>query len=155
MDTCNYCTRPAHTQINNQIYCGKLCAAMRLIAEVHAEREITRDNIGIWAEQIIENICWNNACYEDRRPEIAVPVMVRWSDAADVGELHASAPKGINYVVVPIDDKGTPDWEPAEPGPCKLALKQGNEATLQVSQAEIDQVVEDLLRDDPEAEDLP
>jgi hypothetical protein len=56
MHTCNYCTRPAHTQINNQIYCGKLCAAMELIAEAHAEHEITRDNIGIWAEQIIESM---------------------------------------------------------------------------------------------------
>jgi hypothetical protein len=143
MYTCNYCTRPAHTQINNQIYCGKLCAAMGLIAEVHAEHEITRDNIGIWAEQIIENICWNNACYEDRRSEIAVPVMVRWSDAADVDELHASAPKGVSYFVVPIDDEGTPDWIP--PGGKQLIVDQG----------EIDRVVDDLLLDSNDADGQP
>jgi hypothetical protein len=122
---------------NNEIYCGKLCAALGLIAEVHAENEITRDNIDIWAEGLMANICWNNACYEDKREDIAVPLLVRWSDANDAlndDDLQESAPEGTFYVVVPIDDEGTPDWIP--PG--------GKQLT--VSDDEIDRVVDDLLR---------
>ena len=69
--------------------------------------------------------------------------MVRWSDAADVDELHASAPKGLSYFVVPIDDEGTPDW--IQPGGKQLIVDQG----------EIDRVVDDLLLDSNDAAGQP
>lgn len=159
MYACNYCTRPIKTatiMANDKLYCGKLCAAMGLIAEVHKEDEICEDHIELWAESIIENIC----C-EDSEKEIAVPIKVRWSQAADVEELHSSASKGLSYFVVPIDDKGTPDWENAEPGPCELALNQCDAPALRMAdgavfhctQSEIDRVVDGLLRNGDEPEE--
>jgi hypothetical protein len=135
-DTCNYCTRPANTQImaNNAVYCGKLCAAFGLIAEVHKEDGIVGDLVNIWATDTIEGICYEGP-KSDIPGGIDVPVKVRWSQAADVEELHASAPKGINYFVVSIDDKGTPDWEPAEPGPFQLALERAARAKKRRSES--------------------
>jgi len=159
MFKCNYCTRPASNQIlaNNAVYCGKLCAALGLIAEVHREDVIVGILVHLWASDTIERICSKS----DIPGGIDVPVKVQWSQAADVEELHASAPKGINYVVVPIDDKGTPDWEPAEPGPCELALKRCDEPVLRMvdggvlhcTQSEIDRVVDGLLRNGAEPEE--
>jgi hypothetical protein len=126
---CNYCTRPVKTitiVANDKLYCGKLCAALGPIAEVHKKDTIVGDLVHLWATDTIEGICYEGP-KRDVPGGIDVPVKVRWSQAADVEELHASAPKGINYFAVSIDDEGTPDWEPAEPGPFELALKQCNE----------------------------
>jgi hypothetical protein len=123
---CSYCTRPAHSQIvaNNQIYCGKLCAAMGLIAEVHGEDEIIFDTYEVCFQAMLDG-------YFQEGP-IPIPLRVRYSDAA---ELDATAPDGFAFVVIPIDDEqGTPDWIP--PGGKQLIVDQG----------EVDRVVDGLLR---------
>jgi hypothetical protein len=134
-NTCNYCKRPINTTIiaNNAVYCSKLCAAMGLIAEVDKEDDICIDTFDVCFENLLSR-------YFHEGP-IPIPVKVRWSDAADVEELDASAPEGACFAVIPIDDEqGTPDWIPP----------RGKQ--LIVAQAEIDRVVDDLLRngDSPE-----
>jgi hypothetical protein len=110
---CNYCTRPIKTTIlaNDKPYCGKLCAVLGLFKEAQVEDLILGDMLENWVD-IMEGICDEDPKRSGGNSGIDVPIKVRFSDAADVEELHESAPKGINYVVVAIDDAGTPDWEP-------------------------------------------
>jgi endogenous inhibitor of DNA gyrase (YacG/DUF329 family) len=93
---CSYCQRPISKRIiaERKPYCGKLCAALGLIAEVHRE----------------DNIEWGVGSFEallgsieagDELPRY--PVRMRWSDA----DCH---PDDERAVVVAIDDDGTPDW---------------------------------------------
>jgi len=112
---CNYCTRPIKTttiMANDKPYCGKLCAALGLFKEDHIENLILGDMLEIWVLDVLEGICDEDPKRGGGNGGIDVPIKVRFSDAVDVEELHACAPKGINYVVVAIDDAGTPDWEP-------------------------------------------
>lgn len=107
MYNCTYCTRPAHTQIvaNNQIYCGKLCAAMGLVREVDQEEQIM-DDFGS-TDTLIERVL-----HEGPLP---LPIKVRFSDLEDMDNVHRilkSAPEGFEAVIVQIDDSGTPDWVP-------------------------------------------
>jgi hypothetical protein len=58
-------------------------------------------------------------------------------------------------VIVVIEDNGTPDWVPELASDIAQEAMATNEVHEDPTQAEIDQVVEDLLRNGPEAEDLP
>jgi hypothetical protein len=55
--------------------------------------------------------------------------------------------------MVVIDDEGTPDWIPELASDVAQEVVAKNEAHEEPSQAEIDQIVEDLLRNGPEAGD--
>jgi hypothetical protein len=134
---CSYCTRPAHSQIvaNNQIYCGKLCAAMGLITEVHQEDAICVDVYDVGFYELLDMFF--------REGPLPIPVKVRCSDAAERG-VDAPAPEGFAFVAIPIEDEqGTPDWIPPE----------GKYFT--VDQDEIDHAVDDLLRNGTEPEGRP
>lgn len=130
--TCNYCKRRIDTNTivaNNAAYCGKLCAAVGLIAEVHEEDGICEEHSYALSERVIESVFYD--------VPVRIPVKVRWSDALEFDE---EAPEGFEFQIIPIDDEGIPDWIP--PGGKQLI----------VSDDEIDRVVDDLLRNGDESE---
>jgi hypothetical protein len=119
---CSYCQRPISKRIlaARKPYCGKLCAALGLIAEVHRE----------------DNIEWGIGSFEALLGSIEAgnelplyPVRMRWSEA--------DCPPGDEEraVVVAIDDERTPD-RTADP-------------TQYFGQDEIDEEVEQLLSQPP------
>lgn len=127
--TCNYCKRLINTTTtvaNNAVYCGKLCAAVGLIAEVHEEDGIERDAI----DGVIDSVFYEGP--------VGIPVKVRWSDCLEFDE---KAPEGFAFQIIPIDDEGTPDWVP--------------DPALHPSQEQVDHAVESLLRDGDGAEGRP
>jgi hypothetical protein len=114
---CSYCPRPISKPIlaAGKQYCGRLCAALGLISEVHRE----------------DNIEWGVGSFEALLGSIEAgdelplyPVRMRWSDA-DGGADDERA------VVVAIDDDRTPDYFP--------------DPTPYAGQDEIDRVVDTLL----------
>ena len=78
-----------------------------------------------------------------------IPKKVRERDID--AALHSLSDRAV---IVVIDDEGTPDWIPELASDIAQEDVAKNEAHEEPSQAEIDQVVEDLLRNRPEAEDL-
>jgi endogenous inhibitor of DNA gyrase (YacG/DUF329 family) len=118
---CSYCQRPISKRIlaARKPYCGKLCAALGLIAEVHRE----------------DDIAWNIGSFEALLGSIEAgdelplyPVRMRWSEAD-------FPPGDERAVVVAIDDDRTPDYI-ADP-------------TEYFGQDEIDEEVEKLLSQSP------
>jgi hypothetical protein len=107
-NTCNYCKRLIDTTTivaNNAVYCSKLCAAVGLIAEVHADDDICVDHLEFLTD-VIESIFYEGP--------ILIPVKVRYSDvlAFDYDD-YKKAPEGFAFQTVVIEDKGTPDWVPS------------------------------------------
>jgi len=118
---CSYCQRPISKRIlaEQKPYCGKLCAALGLIREVHRE----------------DNIEWGVGSFEALLGSIEAgdelplyPVRMRWSEA----DCH---PDDERAVVVAIDDDRTPDHIP--------------DPTEYAGEDEIDGVVENLLSQSP------
>jgi hypothetical protein len=122
---CNHCRRPAVKPMlaGDKPYCGKLCAALGLIIEVHCEDVIDSDF------DFLESIVAD--CYY--KGSIPIPVKVRYQDALDAYDFDGfpSAPAGTEYRMVVIGDEGTPDWRP-DPSLCP-------------SEDEVDRVVSNLL----------
>lgn len=130
---CNYCKRLINTTTitaNNAVYDSKLCAAVGLIAEVHADDEICEEHLESLTEGVIGSVFYGGP--------VGIPVKVRWSDSLEFDE---KAPEGFAFQIIPIDDEGTPDWVP--------------DPTLHPSQEQVDHAVEDLLRDGDGAEGRP
>ena len=106
-NTCNYCKRLINTTTivaNNAVYCSKLCAAVGLIAEVHADDEICADHLEFLTEGLIGSIFYEGP--------FCIPVKVRYSDVlAFDDDNYEKAPEGFAQII-PIEDKGAPDWVP-------------------------------------------
>ena len=101
---CGYCQRPIAKRIlaARKSYCGKLCAALGLIADVNLQDGID-DSFGTM-DVLIESVL-----YEGR---LKYPVKVRYSDAEKfIYSADEDAVDG-DAVIVVIDDDGTPDWTP-------------------------------------------
>jgi hypothetical protein len=106
-NTCNYCKRLINTTTiaaNNAVYCSKLCAAVGLIAEVHADDEICVDHLESLTEGLIGSVFYEGT--------FGIPVKVRLSDVLAFDD-YKKAPEGFDFQVIPIEDKGTPDWVPS------------------------------------------
>jgi endogenous inhibitor of DNA gyrase (YacG/DUF329 family) len=119
---CSYCQRPISKRIlaARKPYCGKLCAALGLIAEVHRE-----DNIE-WGIGSFERLLGS---IEDGDELPLYPVRMRfWEADCPPGDEERA-------VVVAIDDDRTPD---------RIA-----DPTQYFGQDEIDEEVEKLLSQSP------
>jgi len=148
---CAYCEEPTiaskRITADRKIFCGKLCAALALILAVHEEDGID-GNVGIdFFGDLVKDVL-----YEGPRP---VPRKVRYDDALDAQDVFnaTTTSAGHRFVAVVIDDEGTPDWVP-DPS-LKQATAAADSAPSEPSQAEIDRVVENLLRDDGEKDGRP
>ena len=124
---CNHCRRPIAKSLtaDRKPYCGRLCAALGLIATVDRISEFN-DNCGISAVlQLVEG-----ALYEGPR---LIPVTVRDRDAEDARgcETFPDGGEGTRTILVCIDDAGTPDWAP--------------DPILDAQQEDIDYAVDTLL----------
>jgi hypothetical protein len=144
---CAYCGEPTtankRTTADHKIYCGRLCAALGLIQDTYDEDGIDQDT-GVEAlTTLVEQ------CFLEGPVRIPKKVRERDIDAA----LRAHLPDQV--VIVVIEDNGTPDWVPELASDIAQEAMAKNEVHEDPTQAEIDQVVEDLLRNGPEAEDLP
>jgi hypothetical protein len=141
---CAYCGDPTMTDkrtiADHKIYCGRLCAALGMIRDTDDDDGIDRDTgidalIALVEESFLAG-------------PVRIPKKVR---ECDIDAALRSLPK--RAVMVVIDDEGTPDWIPELASDVAQEDIAKNEAHEEPSQAEIDQIVEDLLRNGPEAED--
>ena len=144
---CAYCGEPTRSSqritADHKLYCGKLCAALGLIRNTDDEDGIDGDT-GVDALQQLVADCLLDG------PRI-IPTKVRDCDVdAALDSLSSD-----RFVIVVIEDEGTPDWIPEEPLAIAKEAAAKNEAHGEPSQAEIDQVVEDLLSNGSETEDRP
>jgi hypothetical protein len=114
---CTYCRRPIRKRVlaARKAYCGKLCAALGLIAEANLEDGID-DSFGSM-EALLDSVFYDGP--------VKYPVKVRYSDA------EGFASSDGNAVIVVIEDDGTPDWIP--------------DPILDANQNEIDYAVEKML----------
>ena len=105
---CNHCRRPIAKGVTaaRKAYCGRLCAALGLIATVDRIGEID-DGSGVPAIlQLVKSVFYEG-------PTL-VPVTVRDRDSENVwdSETFPVGPEGTRAIVICIDDDGTPDWAP-------------------------------------------
>lgn len=121
---CSHCQRPIHRRVlaARKPYCGNLCAALGLIAQVNLQDGID-DSFGTM-DVLIESVL-----YEGR---LKYPVKVRYSDAE---KFTYSDEADGDAVIVVIDDDGTPDWIP--------------DPVFDADQEDIDGAVERLLTPAP------
>jgi hypothetical protein len=144
--TCAYCEQPTtisrRITADRKIYCGKLCAALGLIRDTDDEDGIDEvTGIDALATLVQQSFL---------EGPVLIPRKVRDRDTEAALDSLWQGPLADRIVMVVIEDEGTPDWVP-EPPSVKEPLRK-NEVEAGPSQAEIDRVVEDLLRngDDPE-----
>ena len=143
---CAYCGEPTtankRTTADHKIYCGRLCAALGLIQDTDDEDGIDQDT-GVEAlTTLVEQSFLDGP--------VRIPKKVR---ECDIDAALRSLPDRV--VMVVIENDGTPDWVPTLVSDIAQEAVAKNEVHEEPSQAEIDQVVEDLLRNGPEAEDRP
>ena len=143
---CTYCAEPTTASkritADHKIYCGRLCAALGLIRETDDEDGIDQDT-GVEAlTTLVEQSFLDGP--------VRIPKKVR---ECDIDAALRSLPDRV--VMVVIENDGTPDWVPTLVSDIAQEAVAKNDAHEEPSQAEIDQVVEDLLRNGPEAEDRP
>ena len=126
--SCNYCQRPISKRIlaGRKPYCGKLCAAMGLISEVHREDGIIDDSGGL--DALIKSILYEGP--------VRIPVKIRYSDSekaieSDSLDVWNADDRNRLVTIVEIEDDGTPDWTP--------------DPFLDAEQDEIDLAVDRLL----------
>ena len=102
---CNHCRRPITKKVtaDRKAYCGRLCAALGLIATVDGIGEIYDIDV---IQRLVEDVFYEG--------ETTFPVTVRDRDAENVwdSETFPVGPEGTRSIVICIDDDGTPDWVP-------------------------------------------
>lgn len=125
---CAYCQESTNADkriiADRRIYCGNLCAALGLIQRANEQDGIDSPT-GIDAiQQLVAQSLTDGP--------VSTPKRVRDRDAEAALEYWPDSWWG-KFVMVLIDDGGTPDWIP--------------EPILTVPQMEIDRIVGDLLRE--------
>lgn len=131
---CNHCRRQIRKPVtaDRKTYCGRLCAALGLIAAVNRTGEID-DSAGISAVlQLVESVFYEG-------PTL-IPVTVRDRDAEGARGCETFPEiDGTQTILVCIADEGTPDWSP--------------DPVLDAEQDDIDYAVDTLLRFTPSADE--